>query len=224
MTWMNKVMMAFLVVTMVYACDNKKGKASMPATTIMNIANDSINTKYKKLLSDGADAYIKALNDFDWFIEKTDPDKEKILKRIKSDLSSYTFLALSDLHFDAEGFENAEAYKLLILDVIKLTNTREKIDGLIVTQDTDFINISVTTRENKALNYAIDLRENQDWLDDAFFEKFINNSLLKETNSLKRCFFLPGTDQTVYIIVASPTSFLRAKASGLIPEESYFIE
>ncbi|MBD8084658.1 hypothetical protein [Chryseobacterium caseinilyticum] len=188
--------------------------------------NDSIRIdEYRILTAKGKSEYIKVLKTFDWFNEKSEVKKKEIINTIENDLeANYSFLALEDLSFDAEGFETAESYKNLLNEMIKIAEVENQIKKINVTKERNLINISILTNKNEELKYAVDINENQDWIDTNFIEQFINGQLLSKTNNRKIFIALPAIDQIANITFISQSDFEKAKKNGLIPSDDIFLE
>jgi DNA polymerase III delta prime subunit len=76
--------------------------------------------KYKDLTSKGKNEYLKALESIGWF-DFSILSKDTIAKRLKKIEENERFVfCLYDLSFDAEGFEDANSYKSLLEEIMKI--------------------------------------------------------------------------------------------------------
>lgn len=189
-------------------------------------AKDSImKDEYRKLISKGKDEYLNVLKSFEWFNKKSDSKKNEIINILKNDLEvNYSFFALEELSFDAEGFDTSEAYEDLIENMIDVADIKHLINKIVVTKKNNFINITVIIKNGKKLNNSIDIDNNGDWIDPEFIDSFFNNQLLSELNISENFINLPVVDQVSNLIFISKNDYSKAIEIGLIPNDNIFIE
>jgi hypothetical protein len=178
--------------------------------------------KYKNLTSKGKNEYLKALENIGWF-DFSNISKDMINKRLKKIKENERFVfCLYDLSFDAEGFEDAESYKSLLKEIIKIIGLNDyKIN--VRKSNKNNINIKIETKNN-TYDYFVRLDETEDWIDWTVIDYYINNLLAGE-NIDKKFLPIPPEDQTVQFIFINEKVYEKAKKVGIIPEsQGYFME
>ncbi|MDR1316043.1 MAG: YjaG family protein [Spirochaetales bacterium] len=179
--------------------------------------------KYKDLTSKGKNEYLKALESIGWF-DFSILSKDTINERLKKIEENERFVfCLYDLSFDAEGFEDAGSYKSLLEEIMKIVKLKDYKINVENANRENNINIKIETKNNE-YDYLINLDENDDWIDEAVIDYYINNLLAGE-NIDKKFLPIPPEDQTVQFIFIEEKIYEEARKFGIIPEcQGYFIE
>lgn len=179
--------------------------------------------KYKNLTSKGKDEYLKVLENIGWF-NFSSVSKDIINERIKKIEENERFVyCLYDLSFDAEGFEDADSYKSLLEEMIKIIGLKDYKINVKKNSKKNAINIEIETKNNLYVHF-VDLDETGDWIDWAVIDYYINSLLVGE-NIDKQFLPIPPEDQTVQFVFIDEKIYERAKKIGIIPEnQGYFLE
>jgi hypothetical protein len=181
--------------------------------------------QYRTLVSKGKNEYLSVLKSFNWFEQKEEENKQKIIYSIEKELDeNYLFLALKDLHFDTEGFESADSYKWLTSQLIGIAGLQNEFNSIDIVEQDNVIRITIHTNKNKEFSYFIDLNIHEDWLDEKFIQHFFNEVLLPELTRDKRFHQLPVTDQSMDLFFINQKEFDQARLLGLIPNEDVFFD
>ena len=179
-------------------------------------------SEYRELVARGKDAYIAALTEIGWFTLPQN-NKEQIMDRLSGyEDNEHFVLSLSDLTFDAEGFESADEYKQVLHDMAGLagvTLTSTHLDFSFF-EEADTLNGEVTTANG---NYWFELENLMGWFDPEIVD-FMNESVLSGEDIEGRIFDLPSVDQFVQFVFVPREMYDNAIENGLIPEDAgYFV-
>lgn len=180
--------------------------------------------KYAALTSQGAAAYLNALEDIGWFsLPQNDKVKmENHLSGIKE--GKHFFNILVHIDRDAEGFEDGDDYK-------KLFDEMAAISGLeVVSSEFEYTMIGFGEDEltgtvvTKNGTYECGLEELMGWLDGDFAETFINEEVLPGEGVEGRFFMLPATDQIAQYTFIPREMYDKAIEAGILPDDpEYFM-
>ena len=180
---------------------------------------------YMKLVSQGKKAFVEAAFSIGWF-EYSSLTYKNVLRRLtKINDKKFFVFSLSEVMFDAEGFESEESYQSVLTELLQLTEYMKdaelkcKFDN-----ETQSIKISIQGKQ-KRYSYSVDADENEDWFDENVVESFLNETVLPGEGLELRFFVLPPCDQTANVVFVPQAMYDEAVERGLIPGEmGYFME
>lgn len=180
--------------------------------------------KYKALTSQGATAYLNALEETGWF-SLPQNDKAKISEHLSGISSNENFFfVLSHIVRDAEGFEDGNDYKELFEEMAALSGINvvsAEFEYEAIGFGEDELTGTVVTDKG---TYECALEELMGWLDGDFIEGFVNEEVLPGEGMAGRFFMLPATDQMAQYTYATQEMYDKALAAGILPDDpEYFM-
>ena len=178
---------------------------------------------YRELVSKGKDAYLDALEDTGWFRYSL-LTKDEIRERLfgVKDPEDYVFY-LYNVWFDAEGFEDDDAYRSLLEQILGALGLEKSGLSVLYDKEQNYVTIEIKTKHH-TYNYSIALDEHGDWVDGDLIDSFINNEVLPGELEERRLMVLPPSDQTVQFVFIPEGVFRKAREKGVIPGEDYFMK
>jgi hypothetical protein len=177
---------------------------------------------YQSLVAKGPEAYIKALMDIGWFEQPQNKIEEIAAQLLRFEDNNHFVLALSQLSFDAEGFESAAEYTKVMHDLanlagVKLTSVELEYN---FTDESDTMNGKITTANDI---YYLEFENLIGWFDPEVVD-FFNEDVLEGEGVEGRIFDLPAVDQFAQFVFVPRDLYDKAIENGLIPEDAdYFI-
>lgn len=178
---------------------------------------------YQSLVAKGQGAYLDALSNIGWF-DFPQNNKEEIEANLsRCENNEYFALSLSQLSFDAEGFESADEYKKVLYDMAKLAGIIIKSVELeySFSEEGDKMNGKITTAKD---SYWIEFENLIGWFDPELVD-FINEDILAGENIEGRIFDLPAIDQFAQFVFVPRRLYDKAIENGIIPEDAaYFTD
>lgn len=180
--------------------------------------------KYKALTSQGAAAYLDALDGIGWF-GLPHNDRAKISEHLSGISSSENFFfVLSHIVRDAEGFEEGNDYRELFEEMAALSGisvVSAEFEYEAIGFGEDELTGTVVTEKG---TYECHLEELMGWLDGDFIEGFVNEEVLPGEGIEGRFFMLPATDQMAQYAFMPQEMYDKAIAAGLLPDDpEYFM-
>jgi len=180
--------------------------------------------KYKALTSQGAAAYLDALEAIGWF-SLPQNNRVKMEEHISGISDSNFFLyILAHLTRDAEGFDNGDEYKNLFSELaaisgINVVSAEFEYDVIGFGED-ELTGTVVTDRDT----YKCVLEELMGWLDGDFVDWFVNEEVLPKEGIESRFFMLPTADQMAQYTFVTQEMYDKAIEAGILPDDpEYFI-
>jgi|GEM_PF-2253536 len=177
---------------------------------------------YTALVAKGPAAYIKALSDIGWFDQPQHTIEEVAAQVLRYEDNNHFVLALSQLSFDAEGFESGAEYAKVLYDMaalagVKLTSVELDFN---FSEEADTLTGTVTTEND---SYWLEFENLVGWFDPEVVD-FMNDEVLEGEGVEGRIFDLPAIDQFTQYVFVPRELYDKAIENGLIPEDAdYFI-
>ena len=178
---------------------------------------------YKNLTELGVEAYVKALEEIDWF-DLPQNDQKKIEQKLLKEKDPICYaLVLDHLHLDTEGFEFVKDYEELFEKIVKLSGLKITSKNFKEDKKNGDLKITIKTK-NRTYEYSIDMENFGDWIDGNFIEKFINEEIFKGEKIESRLMALPPLDQTLEFVFIPKEVHKSAVKKGIIPSDmEYFM-